>query len=406
MKLKILCIILAITTLAACIWAVNAQLRCQEYKGRLAELLTDMDDSPLYSPDEAAAEFEGGIVSVAEAAAEYAILQPYYEMLGMTEAEYAEDAKLDVLDMLVEEKILQNKAKEYGVYELDAAARSELEERVAAEYEDNVQYYMAFRFDEGKTEAQVREETIAYLNENAYSYEDLLHQAESDAWRDRLYQQVTKDMSISDEALREFYESQLESAEMIYSANYAEYESDCAAGRAVLWHPEGVRRVQVLLIPFDDEQSAAYADIQASLEAGDASRLSEVGALYQQLMPEAQEVLSRLQQGEEFESFMERYGTKPEGECISAQSSIFGDGLRDAAMALENIGDISGIVEHDEGLCILRYASDVTPGPAPFETLADELRENHIEELRLSHYNSTVAQWLREANVVYYPEKF
>lgn len=407
MKLKILCIILAITTLGACIWAVSAELRCLEYNGRLAELLTSVDEPPLYSPDEAAAEFNGGIVTVAEAAAEYAIVQPYYEMLGMAEAEYAEDAKLEVLDNLIEEKILESKAREAGVYELDGAAEAELEARVKAEYEDNVEYYMAFRFDESKSDAQVREETIAYLEENGYSYEDLLAQAKKDFWKERLYEYVTADFTVSDEQLLAFYEEQLESAKLMYSANYAEYEADCEAGRAVVWHPEGVRRVQMLVIPFDEGQMAEYADIQALLAAGDAGRLEDLDALYKELEPQAGEVLGQMNGGADFDALFEEWGYgNPEGECIAGQSTIFGEEIRDAAMALENIGDVSGAVRCDAGLCIMRYASDVTPGQVAFEEVAGALRASYGEELKMSHYNATVVGWINEADAKYYPERF
>ena len=116
--------------------------------------------------DAIAAEFDGGVVTVAEAIDEYNMIAAYYEMMGMEEADYAENAKIAVLDGLIEEKVLEAKAKEAGVYELTDAQQAEIEERVQAEYEDNINYYMAFRFDDSKTDEQVREETIAYLNEN------------------------------------------------------------------------------------------------------------------------------------------------------------------------------------------------------------------------------------------------
>ena len=405
MKLKILCIILAITTLAACIWAVSAELRCLEY-GRQAEMLASVNEPPLYSPDEPAAEFNGGVVTVAEASAAYEMLRPYYEMLGMTNEE-AEGAKLDLLDSLIEEKILESKAREAGIFELTAQDRSEMEARVQAEYEDNLEYYMAFRFDESKSDREVREETIAYLEENGYSYADLLAQAEKEAWKDRLYDHVTADLSISDAELHAFYEEQLVSAEMIYSANYAEYEADCEAGRTILWHPDGVRRVQMLVVPFDLDQQATYSDIQAMLAAGDSSQLTKLDQLYREMEGDGRKLLDQLHTGADFAALFAEWGYgKPDGECIASDSSIFGDEIRDAAMALADIGDVSGLVRCDAGLCILRYAADVQAGAVSFEQISEELRANYAEELKMSRYNSTVMQWVSEANAKYYPEKF
>lgn len=405
---KILSVVLALATAVLALFLVRGNMEIGRLNARILELEAQLaGPADNYDPSAAAAEFNGGIVTAAEASAEYELFVPYYEMLGMDEADYAEEAKMDVLNLLVERKILENKAREFGVYDLDEAALAELEQRVQAEFEENVEYYMAFRFDESKSEAEARAETIEYLNENGYAYEDLLQQAKADAWTDRLYAHVTAGFAIDDAQLRAFYEEQLQRAEAIYSANYAEYESDCAAGKAVLWHPEGVRRVQMLVIPFDFEQSARYADLQALLAAGDASRLTELEMLYGELEEAGQQMLLRIQNGESFEAMIDESGYgNAQGVSISAQSTIFGDALRDAAMALAETGDVSGLVRCDEGLCILRYIGNVTPGPVPFENVSEELRANHTEELKRSRYNAAVLQWVAEAEVICYPERF
>lgn len=403
---RLLCILLALTTAAACAWSIGGVQRIKDLENRF-EALSAETVQPGFDPDAIAASFNGGVVTAAEAAAEYELLAPYYDMLGMTETEYAQDAKMEVLNMLAEEKILVHKAREAGVYELDETALAELEAEVRSVYEENVEYYMSFRFDESKSDAELRRETIEYLAESGYTYEKLLEQAKDEAWRSRLFENATADFTIGDEELRELYEEQLSSAELTYSANYAEYESDCAAGKAVLWHPEGVRRMQMLVVPFDFAQAARYADLQALLAAGDASRLTELDELYGELDDDAQALMQRIQAGESFEALMDVFGWgNPAGECISANSSIFGDAVRDAAMALEKTGDVSAPVRFDEGLCILRYASDVAPGAVPFEQVSEALRSGNTEELRRSRYNAIVMQWIADADVKYYPERF
>lgn len=165
-------------------------------------------------PDAVAAEFNGGTITAQEAATEYAVISEYYRMLGMNEAEYAENAKYSVLESLVEARVLEQKARELGVFEMSDEERAALEARVQAEYEDNLRYYMEFRFDESKSEDELRAETIEYLNENGSSYADMLAAAERSAWQDRLFEKVTSEIQISDEQMREFYQTQLESAEL------------------------------------------------------------------------------------------------------------------------------------------------------------------------------------------------
>lgn len=412
--LSALCAALAVLVVALGAWAVVGQVRTSKLNARIAALeaggattqasaVTNAD----YDPDAIAAEFEGGVVTVGEAMEEYQLLSSYYEMLGMSEDEYAEDAKTTVLSGLVETKILDLKAKELGLGELTDAEREEVEAQAAADFEENVNYYMAFRMGDDKSEADARAETIAYLAENGTTLESSIEQALLSATQERLYDYVTKDMTVDDEQLRTFYEEQLSNAELTYTADFSAYETDANSGRPVLWHPEGVRRVQSILIPFTEEQSVEYLSLSAAAESGEAGKAEELDALYETLQPEAQKALDRLNGGEDFEALMAEYGSLgPEaGSCVGAESTLNGDAFRDAAMALAKVGDVSEPVRTNGGLCILRYAGDVTPGAVPFEEVAEELRSGYEDELKLSQYNAAVVQWIADANPHYYTDR-
>ena len=413
-RLTALCLALAVLCVGLGVWAVTGQVRVSRLSAQVRALEAAREDDgalrtsvSVENPDAIAAEFDGGVVTAAEAAGEYATISAYYQMLGMSEADYAENAKQTVLDGLVESKILEMKAKEAGVYEFSDDQRAELEARVKQEYEDTLRYYMEFRFDDSKSEDEVRAETEAYLNDSGYSYESMLEEAEKNAWQDRLFDYGTRDMEINDDQLREFSQSQVESAELTYTADFAEYEMDAEAGRALVWNPEGVRRIDTIRIPFSDEQGVEYLTLQAALESGDSAKLSALDALYAALEPRAQQALDRLNAGEDFAALAGEYGTvSVNGSYVSERSTLCGDDFRSAAMALESIGDVSGLVRTDGGLCILRYAGDVVPGAVAYEDVRDELRATYEEELRVSRYNATVIQWIEEANPRYHTEVF
>lgn len=407
---RLIAVVLVLLVIAAALgaWAVSRQARISALNERVAELeaaLPHTEENAQPAPGAIVAEFSGGTITADEAIAEYNLIASYYEMMGMTEEEYAESAKISVLDGLIEEKILQQKAVELGVYDLTDARRAEIEARVQAEYEDNIDYYMAFRFEDGKSDEEVRSETIQYLAENGYSYDGMLRDALQGAWREQLFEHVTGNMTVSEEQLREFYTSQVESAELSYSASFYAYELDSEGGRTVLWHPEGVRRVQAIQIGFNADQGVEYLSLQAAIESGDSGRLDDLEALYDALEPAAQQARERAIAGEDFAALMAEYGASGI-TSVAAQSTLCGDGFRDAAMALANPGDISQPVQTDGGICIIRYVEEIPAGPVAYENVKDELLANYSEELKSSLYNATVVAWIQEANVRYYTDRF
>ena len=414
-RLTALCVAFAVAAVGLGAWAVVGQVRVSRLNARIAELEANASSayagpnaSADYDPDAIVAEFDGGVVTAGEAMEEYRMLAAYYEMLNVAPEDYEEDAKMTVLSGLVETKLLAHKAEELGLTEMTDAERGDIEAQATEAYEETLNYYMEFRREEGKSDDDARAETVAYLAESGYTLESAIEEAVQNAWQRKLYESVSADTAVDDAQLRAFYEEQLSNAELTYTADFGEYEMDIEAERAVVWHPEGVRRVQSILIPFDMDQSIEYLTLSAAIEEGDDSQKAALEALYEALEPEARRILDRLSAGESFEALMEEYGCygPAEGSCVGEQSTLYGDDFRNAALALANIGDISGIVRTDGGLCVLRYAADVTPGPVPFEQVADALRSGYEEELKLSRYNQTVVQWLADANVKYYTDRF
>ena len=414
-RLTALCAALAVIAVGLGAWAVVGQVRVSRLAARVAELeqsassaYTGLSAPADYDPSVIVAEFDGGVVTLGEAMAEYEMLASYYEMMDIASDDYAENAKMTVLSGLVETKLLEQKAQELGLTAMSDAERAEIEAQAAADYEESLRYYMAFRSEDGKSEEDARAETAAYLEETGYTLQSVIDEAVQNAWQRRLYDYVIADLSVDDAQLRAFYDEQLSNAELTYSADFGEYEMDVEAGRAIVWNPEGVRRVQSILIPFDAEQSIDYLTLSAAIEEGDDDQSAALDALYAALEPDAQRVLERLNAGESFEALMAEYDSygPVEGSCIGEQSTLYGDAFREAGMALKNVGDISGIVRTDGGLCILRYAADVTPGAVPYEQVAEALQNGYEEELKLSRYNAAVVQWMADANVQYYTDRF
>ena len=402
---------------AARIAELEAQLA--ERDARIAELEAQLGIGA-FADGDAAAEFEGGVITVEEARAEYEYRAYYYTSFGLEAGDYNDVIKQEVLESLVEDAILRAKAEEYGLYGLSREDQEAIERQAEQSFEDTVAYYMGFRAAEGKTDAEVRQETIEYLAGEDYTLEGVVRTLTNQTWRDRLYDYVTRDVQLTDEALAGFYEREVTSAELTYSADPLEYEYARMDGATVLWNPEGYRRVKAILVGFSPEAQIALAGLRLELdnttdEAERARVQGEIDSLYTGLDPIVSEVLGRVQAGDDFMLLVDEYSaddatrtepTRTSGYYVSANSQVYMAGFPEAAMALANIGDISAPVRTDLGYYIIRYEGDVTPGPVPFDEVKEQLAASALEDMRDQLYNSTVEQWLADAHIVYHPDRF
>ena len=388
--------------------AENAELRqllSQEESGRLL-----------------AARFNGGVVTVSEAKAEYDYQAYYYEQLGMDPDDHEDTIKNEVLSNLTEDAILTLKAQELGVYAPSAEEEAEIRQRAQASLDEMVEYYLAYQSDPDKSDEENRAAVLEFLAGEGTTLESLIESMTAQGWRDRLFEAVTGEMTISEDELRAYYDEACASAEMTYTADPQSYENDRLSGVSVFWNPQGYRRVKRVLIPFSAENAARMQELTAQISGGDEAAISaavaEMDAIYASLDATVQEVQSRIAAGEDFDALIDAYGADPylaeggagreEGYYVSVGSQLLDPDFVAAAMALSAPGDVSEPIECADGIYLLRYEGDVTPGPVPFETFLEdaEMRASVEDNLRANYYNETVERWLDEAEIVLYPENF
>lgn len=388
--------------------AENAELRqllSQEESGRLL-----------------AARFNGGVVTVSEAKAEYDYQAYYYEQLGMDPDDHEDTIKNEVLSNLTEDAILTLKAQELGVYAPSAEEEAEIRQRAQASLDEMVDYYLAYQSDPDKSDEENRAAVLEFLAGEGTTLESLIESMTAQGWRDRLFEAVTGEMTISEDELRAYYDEACASAEMTYTADPQSYENDRLSGVSVFWNPQGYRRVKRVLIPFSAENAARMQELTAQISGGDEAAISaavaEMDAIYASLDATVQEVQSRIAAGEDFDALIDAYGADPylaeggagreEGYYVSVGSQLLDPDFVAAAMALSAPGDVSEPIECADGIYLLCYEGDVTPGPVPFETFLEdaEMRASVEDNLRANYYNETVERWLDEAEIVLYPENF
>lgn len=347
-----------------------------------APAIAEWDDS------QPAAEFNGGAVTLGRLREVCADVQ---EIAG----ELPEETIQELLEALVEQAVIESKQREYGVYDLDADAQLRLRHEADSQYAIMAADYGA--------------DYLAAQGVSAdWIYDEMVAQARQEALRDA----VTGDITVADDEVRAGYEARAAAQETEFGLDPASYDMALMDGEMIFYNPPGYRRVQAILIAFDAEAQAEYDALAREMEsAGDSGRIQELleamDGLYAAPLRTAEKLIERLKAGEEFAGIQAAYSEDACGEyVVGPESEQYGDEFRDAAMALETVGDISGAVYSDRGVYILRYAGDVESGRVEYSAVEQLLRQTIETEARNAAYGAQVEKWLEEAEIVYYTDRF
>ena len=452
---KFLCMVMAML-LATGAFALaetdDVQAQLDAANERIAQLEAEVELYRPYYEQQIVAEYgEGGIIWREDAMAEYEAAASAYSQYGLSIDTYADAVKQDILTSLVQQAVLKDKAAELGLDQLDDEARANLEAEAAENYETYIENYKSYFAAEDASDEDARAQTIAAMEQYGLTQDVLVQQMLDSYVDEQLHSYVTADVAATDEDIQAKYDELVAYGEEHYTDDRA-YNTARNGGEIVAWNPEGYRAVKHVLLKFDDEQSQQYSSLQSTLSSlnaelealdnpqeetadeadaedaeaetprtreeiqADIGRIgAELEALYSQLLPRAQQVIDEFEGGADFESLIEKYNEDPgmqneptasQGYAVAAESTTWDPAFTEGAMSIEAVGSISAPINGQNGVHIIYYLSDITPGAVPFEDIADAVTAAAQEDKVNDTYNAQVAAWVEEANPVYHMDRF
>ena len=454
---KLLCMALAVML---CLGAVAAlaeddlQAQLDAANARIAELEAEVELYKPYYENQIVAEYgDGGIIWKEEAEAEYQAAADAYAQYGLNIDDYADGIKQDILETLVRNAVLDAKAAELGLDQLDEEARANLEAEAAENFETYVDSYKSYFADEDADDDTARQQTIEAMESYGLTQEALTQQMLESYIDEQLHSYVTKDVAVTDDDVKAEYDQMVKDDEETYSGDDRAYGSARNSGETIAWNPEGYRAVKHVLIKFDDDTSTKYNTLQSTLnslkaekdavenppeateaaegeeapeptpeprsldaiEADIAATTAEIEALYADLLPQAQQVVDEFEAGADFDSLIEKYNADPgmknepiasQGYAVCATSTSLDPAFVEGAMSIAEVGQISAPVYGSYGIHVIYYLSDITPGPVPFEQIKDAAESNALDAKISETYNAQIDAWVEETNPVYHPDRF
>ena len=316
------------------------------------------------------------------------------------------------------------------------------------------------------TDAMLDEMLTNDLNTIGYTHDYFVRTQTMSKQSEKLKAYTYEGVTVTDAQVKDEFDSRVASQKESYDANPASYAYAEQNGSDLYYMPAGYRGVKNLLIQlsdekqdeikqlnssltaaknllssgnddleelkeqdtaeFDEEALAAYNEQIAALEEQVASAQTTIDetqakidetteAAFAEILPLAQEVLAKAQAGEDFDALIETYGedagmtaepNKSRGYLVCDGLSIYEQSFQDAAMALENVGDVSAeLVKTSYGFHILQYASELAGGEVEYtEEIKTAIYDEMLKEAQDAAYEAAVTQWVSEAKVETFPK--
>ena len=370
------------------------------------------------------AEFNGGQLMSSEVIPEYNDQLTTQIFAGYAAEDIADDLLQEVLSYMVSDKIIAVKAQEAGMDTLTSEDLVAINAEANDIYDELVSYYTDFVAEDGMTDEESVAAAKEYLEtEEGTTLESITQELKDTWWAQKFYDYTVKDVTVTDAEVQEQYNAILADQQEMFETYPEEYEYAAYTGETILYNLDGYRAVKHILIPFEDEESAAAAmDLMDQIEQlnpeTDYETIVEYQAqldtLFEPLEATANEVVARLQDGDKFESLMAEYSADVDslveplsktGYFISADTQLWSAEFIEGSMMLENVGDVSAPLRSASGLHIVQYASDIKPGAVSITEVYEALKQETLDLKQSDYYEAQRDVWLTEADAKFYPER-
>ncbi len=370
------------------------------------------------------AEFDGGSIDSTEVIPVYNEEITNLILQGANADEVAGTVLQDVITQMVGEKLMVAEAKKLGLDKLTEEDSATIEEMAREEYESSLAFAKSVVTDDNLSEEEITAAAEAYLKDENGITADSVLQDQKKSWLEQRYREtVLKDLSVSDEEIETRYQQLLEEQKDDFDAVPDNFFYSHLYGSVIVYNPEGFRAVRDILIPFESDEdrdlAADLMDEMAGLDiATEASAYEDAKAqldgLFAPLETTAKEALDKLQGGAKFTDLMDEYGCselmeyeplRSQGYYISSDSSLISDEYVQGSMMLEQVGDISTPLRSTDGLHLVQYLGEVTPGNVPLEDVKEAVAAEVLSDKEEEAYAEHMNQLIENANVKYYTER-
>lgn len=344
-----------------------------------------------------------------------------YQQNGMLYEQYKKSAtdenlklfKEAVLDNLVNGELLHQKAVADGMEDNSEENRNKVKEEIEKEIASTKEYYESnAETQEGKDPAvYVQEMMDKYLESTGYNDMEAAISAKIKsesvkAIADKLDAEVT----YTEQDAKEMYDLQVDAQVKSIKENPSMFQMYQSMGGQVFARPDGARFVKHILISLPEDVQNEIKVMRSNKDDAGADALRD--AELAKIKVSADEALARVNQGEEFDTLVEELGQDPgmKSEPAKTQGYLVYEGsgmvaeFEQAALALKNVGDVTGLVPTDFGYHIIKYVKDGS-GQIPFDEVKEDMIKSGLASKQQSHRQEFIDGLKKDAKTKTYIDR-
>jgi hypothetical protein len=341
----------------------------------------------------------------------YAQKQIQYKWTGTIDSWNIETIKADkeqVLEEMIDSKVLLHVAKEKGFYTFTTAEQKPIDDAVASYKSLNYDNILANYTEQVKEDPTIDPVKAADADIEAYRQ----RQADSIAY-DKLQKSITDPVLPKDADVLAEYNSELSSERTSYVTNPTQAVTDenGTTQCALIFPADGYFRVRQILIPLPQDiqdQLSTYRSTQttsdsASADALRTAELLKIKATADRALADAKAANGDLAK---LDQLIKTYGnndpgmdSKPEGYLLVAGTSAYVQEFTDAALALKDIGVPSELAATDFGYHIIWITQKITKGTTvPYEQAKEKLTQIVTATQKDTAWQNAGQGWLSDAS--------
>jgi foldase protein PrsA len=333
------------------------------------------------------------------------VLDRYHSYYGGEVEEYNKEVMLSIVNSLVEEELVRQKAEEAGhVVNQEVLNRAKEDfEQAVKDYAESLKELAGEDADPNTDyEQQARDEMKQYIDASGQTEEEYLELVGKYIAIQDFLDELTKDITVEESEIEDYYQDQIKFQ--------TEYPSLAAGYTSVTVVKEPASRlVKHILIKLSDEDTKAISDLRNEGKDEEADALRE--EKLESIKSKAQNALEKAKSGEDFDKLIEQYGEDP-----GMEMDEYKDGykmLRDESMMPEFLeasfklkeGEISDLVATDYGYHIIKVYEANEDDIIPLEEVKEDIRQVLISQKKSEKADEFIAQWMEEADIKIYENR-